>query len=89
MNLSIHAKQHLDDEYRSIWTMSSVAEARMLEAAGKLFPQFASAARRRDLENVLPPATVDEVAALEQELGLALPESYKSLLRCARGFWLM
>lgn len=63
----------------------------MLEAAAKLFPRFAraAAARRRQLENVLPPATADEVAALEQRLGLPLPETYKALLRCARGFWLM
>jgi hypothetical protein len=63
----------------------------MLEAAAKLFPRFAraAAARRRSLENVQPPATADEVAAIEQQLGLPLPESYKALLRCARGFWLM
>jgi hypothetical protein len=46
-------------------------------------------ARGRNLENVLPPATTADVAALEQQLGLPLPESYKALLRCARGFWLM
>lgn len=69
----------------------SAAEAQMLKAAAKLFPRFARAAatRRRHLEHVLPPATADEVAALEQELGLPLPESYKALLQCARGFWLM
>ena len=63
----------------------------MLEAMAKLFPRFAraAAARRRQLENVLPPATADEVAALEQGWGLSLPESYKALLGCARGFWLM
>lgn len=63
----------------------------MLEAMAKVFPRFAraAAARRHRLENVLPPSTADEVAALEKELGLPLPELYKALLRCARGFWLM
>lgn len=63
----------------------------MLEAAAKLFPRFAraAAARCRHLDHVLPPATADKVTALERELGLPLPESYKALLRCARGFWLM
>jgi hypothetical protein len=61
----------------------------MLEAAAKLFPRFARAARRRHLEHVLPGAAVADVAALEQQLGLLLPESYKRLLQCARGFWLM
>jgi hypothetical protein len=64
-------------------------EARMLEAAATLFPRFARAARRRELEHVLPGATATVVAALEQQLGLPLPESYKKLLQCARGFWLM
>jgi hypothetical protein len=61
----------------------------MLEAAAKLFPRFARAARRRHLEHVLPGATAADVAVLEGQLGLLLPESYKRLLRCARGFWLM
>lgn len=63
----------------------------MLEAAARLFPRFArgAAAPHRELEQVLPPATADDLAALEQQLGLPLPESYKALLRCARGFWLM
>ena len=41
------------------------------------------------MEHVLPPATAADVAALEQRLGLPLPEPYKALLRCTRGFWLM
>jgi hypothetical protein len=63
----------------------------MLEGAAKLFPRFsrAAAAKRRNLEHVLPPATAEEVADLELRLGLPLPESYKALLRCTRGFWLM
>jgi hypothetical protein len=61
----------------------------MLKAAAKLFPRFARAARARHLEHVLPPATTADVAALEQRLRLPLPELYKALLQCARGFWLM
>jgi hypothetical protein len=61
----------------------------MLSAVAKLFPRFASAARDCDLEHVLPGATESEITALEQQLGLPLPESYKDLLQCARGFWLM
>jgi SMI1 / KNR4 family (SUKH-1) len=61
----------------------------MLEAVGKMFPRFARAARGRHLEHVLPPAKAAEIVALELQLGLPLPESYKGLLRCARGFWLI
>ena len=61
----------------------------MIEAAAKVFPRFAHAARLHDLEHVLPPATLDDIVALERRLGLPLPESYKALMRCARGFWLM
>ena len=61
----------------------------MLDAAANLFPRFARLAADRELEQVLPPASSHEVGTLEQRLGLPLPESYKGLLRCARGFWLM
>jgi hypothetical protein len=61
----------------------------MLKVVAKLFPRFASATRGHHLENVLPPATGEQVAALEHQLGLPLPESYKALLQSARGFWLM
>src|SRR5687767_12454366 len=61
----------------------------MLDAVAKLFPQFARLAAKRDLEHVLPAATPAEVTKLEEDLGLALPDSYKALLHCARGFWLM
>ncbi len=40
------------------------------------------------MEEVLPGATEAELEELESSLGLALPESYKKLLRCSRGFWL-
>jgi hypothetical protein len=61
----------------------------MLDAVAKLFPRFARLAADRELEHVLPSATTPEVDALERQLGLKLPESYKALLQCARGFWLM
>jgi hypothetical protein len=61
----------------------------MLEAAAKLFPQFAYAAICHHLVHVLPPATTAEIDNLEQQSGVPLPAAYKALLRCARGFWLM
>jgi SMI1 / KNR4 family (SUKH-1) len=61
----------------------------MIDAFARVFPRFASLAADRDLEEVLPPASPAEIASLEKELRLALPESYKALLACARGFWLM
>src|SRR6516225_9900440 len=61
----------------------------MLDTVAKLFPRFARLAVDRGLENVLPAATRDELTALESSLHVPLPPSYKALLRCARGFWLM
>jgi hypothetical protein len=61
----------------------------MLNAAARLFPRFASLAADHELEHILPAATTEEVAALEGRLRLPLPESYKALLQCARGFWLL
>jgi hypothetical protein len=61
----------------------------MLEVIAKLFPRFTQLATNRELEHVLPPAPVAEVDALEHQLGLSLPSSYKKLLQCTRGFWLM
>ena len=40
------------------------------------------------VEHVLPPATESDLEALESRLGHALPETYKSLIRLTRGFWL-
>jgi hypothetical protein len=67
----------------------------MVEFLQKLktsFPKFAAnlgdgSAYR--LEQVEPPATHDELVELERSVGIPLPESYKSLLRCGRGFWLL
>ncbi|MCA3019685.1 MAG: SMI1/KNR4 family protein [Rhodocyclaceae bacterium] len=53
------------------------------------FPSFTKLAPKFKLEHVLPPATDVEIAKLEAGLGLTLPDSYKKLLQCARGFWLM
>lgn len=61
----------------------------MLQLAQSLFPNFVRLAPQFELENVLPPASASEIAALESELGLSLPASYKAFLQCARGFWLM
>jgi len=64
-------------------------EVPVLEAIANVFPRFARLAADRGLENVLPPASSTEIAALEHALGLPLPDSYEALLGCARGFWLM
>src|SRR5215475_12971572 len=53
------------------------------------FPRFSQRAPQFGLEHVLPPSSVAEVAKIERSLGIALPDSYKQLLQCARGFWLM
>jgi len=57
------------------------------------FPEFAAALAGRPeepylVENVLPPATEVDIQALEADLGVPLPTSYKRLLRLCRGFWL-
>jgi len=61
----------------------------MLELTKLYFPHFSELAPRFELENVLPPATASEVDELEKSIGMPLPASYKSLLQCCRGFWLM
>lgn len=38
------------------------------------------------LESIGPPASDLELEELERSLGVGLPDSYKRLLRCARGF---
>ena len=56
------------------------------------FPKFAAKlgdGSAYDLEHVEPPATNEELQELERTVGKPLPESYKSLLRCGRGFWLV
>lgn len=57
------------------------------------FPEFAAVLARRPeepylVEHVLPPATDADIQALEAELSVPLPDSYKRLLRLCRGFWL-
>ncbi len=57
----------------------------------RAFPKFAGKFRDDDpyfLENVRPPATDEDLGAIETSLGVRLPESYKALLRCGREFWL-
>ena len=55
------------------------------------FPTFADKLRSRpdaDVENIEPAATDADLAEIETSIGIQLPETYKSLLRCAREFWL-
>ena len=56
------------------------------------FPDFAAKLGdgvQFQLEEVHAPASESDLRELEKSLGLPLPESYKSLLRCAREFWLL
>jgi hypothetical protein len=62
-----------------------------LRGLGASFPKFAAQfgdGSTFHLEQVKRPATNEELEAIERKLETPLPESYKSLLRCARGFWL-
>ncbi|MBV9863954.1 MAG: SMI1/KNR4 family protein [Abitibacteriaceae bacterium] len=52
------------------------------------FYQQLQSRKAKPVEAILPGATEAELQKLEEILGLPLPESYKRLLRCARGFWL-
>lgn len=61
----------------------------MLDKLAVTFPRFARLAADHELEHVLPPASAAEIGGLEASLGLPLPASYKAMLSCARGFWLM
>jgi hypothetical protein len=61
----------------------------VLDQTRSLFPRFTELAPKFELEHVLPGASLPEVAEIEAELGVPLPESYKRMLQCARGFWLM
>ena len=61
----------------------------MLDNAGVFFPTFSQLALDYDLENIQEPASATEIAAIEIFLNIPLPQSYKNLLLCARGFWLL
>ena len=61
----------------------------MLNLTQPYFPKFSKLAADSELEEVLPGASAAEIAEIEAEVGVHLPESYKRLLQCARGFWLM
>jgi hypothetical protein len=56
------------------------------------FPKFATYlgdGSTHLLEHVERPASHMELMELKRTVGIPLPESYKSLLRCSRGFWLL
>lgn len=53
------------------------------------FPRFAALYAGREPEHVLPPASESEILAIEDEVGVPLPDSYKAFLACTRGLWLM
>jgi hypothetical protein len=61
----------------------------MIELIRPHFPRFVDRVEGFELENVLPGASPEELAALEVKLAVPLPSSYKQLLLATRGFWLM
>lgn len=63
----------------------------MIDLLEEHFPKFANALRSEDLEleEVLPGASSNEIAALERSAGFEFPSSYKKFLSVTRGFWLM
>jgi hypothetical protein len=61
----------------------------MLERLGKSFPRFAARATDFELEHIKPPLSLADIVGLEHQLGVVLPSSYKELLACTGGFWLM
>jgi predicted DNA-binding transcriptional regulator AlpA len=55
------------------------------------FPEFYQRLKERnggEIEEILPPASETELADIERRVGVPLPESYRRLLSCTRGFWL-
>ncbi len=67
-------------------------EEEFLRRVRVAFPDFAAKlgdGSAFDLEQVQPPASDGDLRESEESLGLPLPESYKSLLRCGREFWLL
>ncbi|HUU85390.1 MAG TPA: SMI1/KNR4 family protein [Phycisphaerae bacterium] len=64
----------------------------MLGAISEQFPNFGAslrAGRGDPIEQVSGPATLDDIDAIEKRLAIPLPESYKRLLGCSSGFWLL
>ncbi len=61
----------------------------MLEKTSVFFPTFSQLAPNYDLESVQAAASQDEIVRIEKNLNLPLPQAYKDLLSCTRGFWLM
>jgi hypothetical protein len=56
------------------------------------FPEFYARLKERggaQIEHILPGASDVEIIEIERRVGVPLPDSYKRLLRCARGFWLL
>jgi hypothetical protein len=53
------------------------------------YPEFSAklaASKNADLVDLLPPAMQEDIDEIESKLGIPLPESYKTFLKCTRGF---
>ena len=55
---------------------------------GNHFPSFSNSMEGADLEQVLTPRSDEEIAGIETDLGISLPDSYKQFLRICGGLWL-
>ncbi len=53
------------------------------------FPTFSALLPKAEPENILPLRSAEEIAELEQALGLSLPDSYKQFLQTCGGLWLL
>ena len=56
---------------------------------GRVFPKFSALLPNAEPENVLPLRSADEIAELEQSLGVSLPDSYKQFLQTCGGLWIL
>jgi hypothetical protein len=68
-----------------------VDKRELIQRLAAPFPGFAEALRAGlgdPVEEVLPPATPDDLAREEALLRISLPSSYREFLLCTRGFWL-
>ena len=54
-----------------------------------MYPTFSTLLPNSEPENVLPVRSPDELAELEQAVGVALPTSYKRFLEACGGLWLL
>ncbi len=65
------------------------SEKRILEDLSHHFPSFAEKVRAYEPEHLRDGLSGDQLDKLEKELGVPLPSSYRTFLRCCGQMWLM